>query len=94
MKASLHAFFMPTRFSSDGTRRAAAQIADDLEVSFAVIPIEEAFQRELDATRAMLGEGGPLTELTRSRTSRRASAAGACGTGRTPAARCSCRRAT
>ncbi|WP_437724382.1 NAD(+) synthase [Sorangium sp. So ce861] len=65
MKASLHAFFMPSRYSSDATHRAAAQIADDLGASFAVIPIEDAFPRELEAAQAMVGEGRQLTELTR-----------------------------
>ncbi|APR84073.1 NAD synthetase [Minicystis rosea] len=65
MKTAIHTFYMPTRFSSDETRGAAAQIARDLNVSFTVLPIEEAFDRELGATRAMLGEGGPPpTELT------------------------------
>ncbi len=65
MKTAIHTFYMPTRFSSDGTRGAAAQIAADLGVSFTVLPIEEAFERELAATRAMLGEEGPaLTALT------------------------------
>ena len=59
MKSALHTFYMPTRFSSDATRGAAAQIARDLGASFTVLPIEEAFDRELAATRAMLGEGGP-----------------------------------
>ncbi|MBK8257416.1 MAG: NAD(+) synthase [Polyangiaceae bacterium] len=65
MKASLFAFYMPTRFSSDATRGAAAQIAKDVGATFQVLPIEEAFERELDATKTMLGEGGPLpTEIT------------------------------
>jgi NAD+ synthase (glutamine-hydrolysing) len=55
----LYAFYMPTRFSSDATRGAAAQIAADVGAKFMVIPIEEAFERELDATETMLGEGGP-----------------------------------
>src|SRR6185369_1436840 len=38
---------------------AAAQIAQDLGASFTVLPIEEAFERELDATRTMLGKEGP-----------------------------------
>jgi NAD+ synthase (glutamine-hydrolysing) len=59
MKTSLHTFYMPTRFSSDETRGAAEQIAIDLGASFTVLPIEEAFKRELEATRVMLGEGGP-----------------------------------
>ncbi|AUX27571.1 NAD+ synthetase [Sorangium cellulosum] len=63
--ASLHAFFMPSRYSSDATHRAAAQIAADLGVSFAVIPIEDAFPRELEAAQSMLGDDRSLTELTR-----------------------------
>ena len=59
MKTALFAFYMPTRFSSDATRGAAAQIAADLGASFQVLPIEEAFLRELDATKTMLGERGP-----------------------------------
>jgi NAD+ synthase (glutamine-hydrolysing) len=55
----LSAFYMPTRFSSDATRGAAARIAEDLGAAFMVLPIEEAFTRELDATRSMLGPGGP-----------------------------------
>ncbi|WP_437957970.1 NAD(+) synthase [Sorangium sp. So ce119] len=65
MKTSLHAFFMPSRYSSDATHRAAAQIADDLGVSFAVIPIEDAFPREMEAAQAMVGGDRQLTELTK-----------------------------
>jgi NAD+ synthase (glutamine-hydrolysing) len=65
MKTAIHTFYMPTRYSSDATRGAAAQIAADLGVSFTVLAIEEAFDRELAATRSMLGSGGPaLTALT------------------------------
>src|SRR5262249_17455653 len=59
MRTAVHAFYMPTRFSSEATRGAAAQIARDLGVSFTVVPIEEAFDRERAATRAMLGDQGP-----------------------------------
>ena len=65
MADMIQAFYMPTRFSSGGTARAAEQIANDLGASFMTLPIEEAFGREADATRAMLGEGGPpVTEIT------------------------------
>jgi NAD+ synthase (glutamine-hydrolysing) len=63
--ASVRAFYMPTRYSSDATQGAAARIADDLGVPFQVLPIEAAFEREVEATTAMLGEGGRVTELTR-----------------------------
>lgn len=55
----LGTFYMPTRFSSGGTRDAAAQIATDVGASFLALPIEDAFDRELDATATMLGDDGP-----------------------------------
>jgi len=65
MGEMIHAFYMPTRFSSDGTRAAAEMIAKDIGASFMVLPIEDAFKRESEATKTMLGEGGPpMTELT------------------------------
>ena len=66
VKTHLSTFYMPTRFSSEGTRGAAAQIAADLNASFTIVPIEEAFEREIEATRTMLGSDGPApTELTK-----------------------------
>ena len=59
IKATFFTFYMPTRFSSSDTRGAAARIAQDLGATFAVLPIEDAFHRELEATKAMLGESGP-----------------------------------
>jgi NAD+ synthase (glutamine-hydrolysing) len=65
MPELLHTFYMPTRYSSDGTRTAAETIARDLGASFQIVPIEEAFDREVEAARTMLGPGGgELTELT------------------------------
>jgi NAD+ synthase (glutamine-hydrolysing) len=68
MADAVHAFYMPTRFSSGATHDAAKQIAADLGASFFSLPIEEAFERECEATRAMLargeGEGPALTEIT------------------------------
>jgi len=65
VRASLFAFYMPSRFSSDATSEAAATIAEEASATFMVLPIEEAFERELAAARAMMGEGGPpLTALT------------------------------
>lgn len=59
-------FYMPTRFSSDVTRVAAERIADDMGAQFTALPIEEAFEREIEATGTMLGaDGPPLTEITR-----------------------------
>jgi NAD+ synthase (glutamine-hydrolysing) len=53
-------FYMPSRYSSEETRRAAEQIARDVGATFVVSPIDDAFDRERAATSAMLlGEGGP-----------------------------------
>ena len=57
-------FFMPTRFSSDQTRGAAEQIARDLGVPLTILPIEDAFERELSAARAMLQPGEDVTPIT------------------------------
>ncbi len=51
-------FFMPTRYSSQGTRHSAEQMARDVGATFAVIDIEEAFERERSATEAMLAADG------------------------------------
>jgi NAD+ synthase (glutamine-hydrolysing) len=60
----MRAFYMPTRFSSSKTQRAAEQIARDLGVPFRVVSIEEAFDRELAAVKAMLGPGEEVTPIT------------------------------
>lgn len=53
-------FFMPTRYSSEGTQKSAEQIAKDIGATFGVIDIEEAFERERMATEAMLAiDGSP-----------------------------------
>ncbi|HLM45303.1 MAG TPA: NAD(+) synthase, partial [Myxococcaceae bacterium] len=60
----LRAFYMPSRYSSDETREAAETIARELGVDFQVVPIEEAFERELEIARKMLAgtEVTPITE--------------------------------
>lgn len=63
--ALLRAFTMPSRHSSEGTQQAAALICRDLGVPLEVIPIDEAYERELAAVAAMLGPGGAVTEITR-----------------------------
>lgn len=60
----LHAFYMPTRYSSEQTRSAAARIAEEIGARFLIVPIEDAFEREEEATRTMLG-GGEVTPVTR-----------------------------
>lgn len=59
----LRAFYMPSRYSGDDTRRAAGEIARELEVPLATVSIDDALERELEATRAMLGGEEP-TEVT------------------------------
>jgi NAD+ synthase (glutamine-hydrolysing) len=60
----IEAFYMPTRFSSEGTQQAAETIARELGISFQVLSIDDAFERELSAARAMLGEGRVTTPIT------------------------------
>jgi NAD+ synthase (glutamine-hydrolysing) len=57
-------FYMPSRFSSEGTRAAAELIASELGVKFSVVSIDDAFERELDATRTMLGPDHTVTPIT------------------------------
>jgi NAD+ synthase (glutamine-hydrolysing) len=61
---AIHAFYMPSRHSQDETKQAAADLARELGVELKTIPIDEATDREIDATIQMLGGGQP-TELTR-----------------------------
>lgn len=60
----IRTFYMPSRHSSDKTRRAAEQIAADLGVPFRVIPIDDAYDREIEAARTMLAPGEELTPVT------------------------------
>lgn len=62
--ATLRAFYMPTRFSSQKTRYAAEVTARELGVPFTILSIDEAFAREEEAARAMLQPGEALTPLT------------------------------
>src|SRR5262249_37450438 len=60
----LRTFYMPSRHSSDKTRRAAEQISAPLGAPFKVIPIDDAYDREIEAAKAMLGPGEELTPVT------------------------------
>ena len=51
----ISAFYMPSRFSGADTRRAAETICEELGIVLTVSPIDDAFDREVEATRAMLG---------------------------------------
>jgi NAD+ synthase (glutamine-hydrolysing) len=58
------AFYMPSRHSQAPTRTAAHTLAEELGVELRTVPIDDATDREADATRTML-QGAALTELTR-----------------------------
>jgi NAD+ synthase (glutamine-hydrolysing) len=60
----LRAFYMPTRYSSTATAGAAETAATELGIPFVILSIEEAFEREVEATRKMLHPGEELTPLT------------------------------
>jgi NAD+ synthase (glutamine-hydrolysing) len=61
--AAITAFYMPTRFSGEGTRGAAATLCRELEIELRVVPIDEALDRETEAVETMLAGGAP-TALT------------------------------
>jgi NAD+ synthase (glutamine-hydrolysing) len=60
---TITAFYMPTRYSGEGTRTAAATLCEELGVPLRVVPIEEAFDREMEAVGQMLAHGR-ITEPT------------------------------
>lgn len=62
-KVPIETFFMPTRYSSQGTQDAAELIAKELGVAFSVVSIDDAFEREIAATKQMLGDRA-LTPIT------------------------------
>ena len=61
----LRAFFMPSRYSSKETHAAAEAAAKDFDAPFAVIPIDDAFEKELEATAKMLQPGEKLGSMVR-----------------------------
>ncbi len=62
--ALLEAFYMPSRYSSEHTKKAAETIATELGVPLRIVSIDEAFEREVAAVRAMLPEGKEPTPVT------------------------------
>ena len=62
---SIAAFSMPTRFSEEKTRAATARICEELGIPLLTVSIEDAFERETEATRAMLGPDLEPTAITR-----------------------------
>jgi NAD+ synthase (glutamine-hydrolysing) len=63
--AILRAFYQPSRYSSDETRRGAETICADLGVPLEVVSIDDAFERELEAVRQFLTDGQDVTEITK-----------------------------
>ncbi|HXH08118.1 MAG TPA: NAD(+) synthase [Vicinamibacterales bacterium] len=61
---TITAFYLPSRFSGSRTRTAAETICRELGVPLRVVPIDEAFERELEATRRMLGDSTEPSALT------------------------------
>jgi len=61
---AIFAFYMPSRHSQGDTRQAATVLAEELGVTLQTVSIDEATDREVEATTAMLGGAAP-TELTR-----------------------------
>lgn len=60
----IRAFYMPSRYSSPETQKAAETVCAELGVPFKVISIDDAFERELEKVKAMLGEGQSVTPIT------------------------------
>ncbi len=55
----LRAFYMPSRYSGEGTRAAAETLCRDLGVPLRTVSIDGAYEREVEAAREMLGGGEP-----------------------------------
>ncbi len=60
----LHVFFMPSRFSSGETTVASETMAREIGARFQVVPVEDAFDREVEVATSMLGGAEP-TAVTR-----------------------------
>lgn len=60
----LKAFYMPSRHSQSDTARAAAVICEELGVDLLQVPIDEAYDHEVEITRTML-RGDDPTGITR-----------------------------
>ncbi len=61
----IRAFYQPSRFSSDETRRGAEQICADLGVPFKILSIDDAFAREEAVVDEMLDDDQTVTAITR-----------------------------
>ena len=63
-KVPVEVFFMPSRFTSPETTAAARAAAKELGVRLTENPIDEAFERELVAVKAMLAPGVSVNAIT------------------------------
>jgi NAD+ synthase (glutamine-hydrolysing) len=61
----LRAFFMPSKYSSAETKAAAERAANDLDAPFAVVPIDDAFEREIEVAAQMLQPGEKAVGMVR-----------------------------
>ncbi len=64
-RSILRAFFMPTRYSSEETKKAAEKTAEELCATFAIVSVDDAFQRELVEIEKMLVPGEVVTPVAR-----------------------------
>ena len=55
----LRAFYMPSRYSGEEPAEAARTICEELDVPLVEVSIDEAFGREIESTRTMLGGAEP-----------------------------------
>jgi NAD+ synthase (glutamine-hydrolysing) len=55
MRDFVQCFSMPTRYNSEATKGISRRLCEALGVGFSELSVEEAFGRELEAARAMLG---------------------------------------
>ena len=63
--ATLQAFTMPSHVTSDATRDAATTVCAELGIPLVTLPLGDAYERELEAARAMLAAGEEVTPITR-----------------------------
>lgn len=63
-RTRIAAFYLPSRFSAPDTRAAAETICRELDVPLHVVPIDDAFEREVAAAREML-QGAEPSGITR-----------------------------
>lgn len=61
--ALIHAFYMPSRFSSPETRNAAETICDELKVPLTTVSIDDAFEREIASLKQMLGDSKEVPQI-------------------------------